>query len=471
MASDNQSIKILAVDDNHEGLFALEQLLLARGFSVVTASSGAETLEKAESERPDLILLDVVMPEPNGYEVAKRLKAHPELRYTPVVLLTGKDELKDVVHGFEQGADDYICKPYQSAELVARVHAALRVRKLYTELRDVKVANRHLQARLKEEFAFSTIIGKSPAMSALYQVMTKVIDSDVPVLVTGESGTGKEMVATALHANGPRKDKAFVVQNCSAFNENLLESELFGHVKGAFTGAVRDKQGLFEVADGGTFFLDELGEMSPALQVKLLRVLQDGTFLPVGGTKQKKVDVRIIAATNRNLEEMVEKGTFRQDLYYRLNVVNLRLPPLRERVGDVPLLVQFFVSKIAGKSNQTPKMISPDAMAALEVYGWPGNIRQLENEIQRAYVMSGKDPEITLAHLSPAVVEHTSSAMRSGVSVDGAGRPLKEILDGVEREMIKQALIRCEGNKSEAARQLGISRSNLIAKAQEYGVE
>ena len=471
MASDNQSIKILAVDDNHEGLFALEQLLLARGFSVVTASSGTETLEKAESERPDLILLDVVMPEPNGYEVAKRLKAHPELRYTPVVLLTGKDELKDVLHGFEQGADDYICKPYQSAELVARVHAALRVRKLYTELRDVKVANRHLQARLKEEFAFSTIIGKSPAMSALYQVMTKVIDSDVPVLVTGESGTGKEMVATALHANGPRKDKAFVVQNCSAFNENLLESELFGHVKGAFTGAVRDKQGLFEVADGGTFFLDELGEMSPALQVKLLRVLQDGTFLPVGGTKQKKVDVRIIAATNRNLEEMVEKGTFRQDLYYRLNVVNLRLPPLRERVGDVPLLVQFFVSKIAAKSNQAPKMISPDAMTALEVYGWPGNIRQLENEIQRAYVMSGKDPEITLVHLSPAVVEHTSSAMRSGVSVDGAGRPLKEILDGVEREMIKQALVRCEGNKSEAARQLGISRSNLIAKAQEYGVE
>jgi two-component system response regulator HupR/HoxA len=471
MASDYQSIKILAVDDNHEGLFALEQLLLARGFSVITASSGTETLEKAESERPDLILLDVVMPEPNGYEVAKRLKAHPELRYTPVVLLTGKDELKDVLHGFEQGADDYICKPYQSAELVARVHAALRVRKLYTELRDVRVANRHLQARLKEEFAFSTIIGKSPAMGALYQVMTKVIDSDVPVLVTGESGTGKEMVATALHANGPRKDKAFVVQNCSAFNENLLESELFGHVKGAFTGAMRDKQGLFEVADGGTFFLDELGEMSPALQVKLLRVLQDGTFLPVGGTKQKKVDVRIIAATNRNLEEMVEKGTFRQDLYYRLNVVNLLLPPLRERVGDVPLLVQFFVSKIATKSNQSPKTMSPDAMAALEAYSWPGNIRQLENEIQRAYVMSGKDAEITRAHLSPAVVEQKSNVIQSGGPVEGDGRPLKEILEGVEREMIKQALVRCAGNKSEAARQLGISRSNLIAKAQEYGME
>jgi DNA-binding NtrC family response regulator len=471
MTIDPTSIKILAVDDNHEGLFALEQLLLARGFSVVTASSGTETLEKAEAERPDLILLDVVMPEPNGYEVAKRLKSHPELRYTPVVLLTGKDELKDILHGFEQGADDYICKPYQSAELVARVHAALRVRKLYTELRDVKAANRHLQARLQEEFAFGTIIGKSPAMSALYQVMTKVIDSDVPVLITGESGTGKEMVATALHANGPRKDKAFVVQNCSAFNENLLESELFGHVKGAFTGAVRDKQGLFEVADGGTFFLDELGEMSPALQVKLLRVLQDGTFMPVGGTKQKKVDVRIIAATNRNLEEMVEKGTFRQDLYYRLNVVTLPLPSLRERVGDVPLLVQFFISKIAARSNQTPKTISADAMSALEGYRWPGNIRQLENEIQRAYVMSGKDSEITAAHLSPAVTEGAGQALRKGPSVESQGRPLKEILDHVEREMIEQALARCEGNKSEAARQLGISRSNLIAKAQEYGLE
>jgi DNA-binding NtrC family response regulator len=258
MVSTTQGIKILAVDDNHEGLFALEQLLLARGFEVVTASSGAETLEKAESERPDLILLDVVMPEPDGYEVARRLKAHADLRYTPVVLLTGKDELKDVLRGFEQGADDYISKPYQSAELVARVHAALRVRRLYTELRDVRFVNRHLQAKLREEFAFGNIIGKSAAMAELYQVMAKVVDSEVPVLVTGESGTGKEMIATALHANGPRKERAFVVQNCSAFNENLLESELFGHVKGAFTGAVRDKQGLFEVADGGTFFLDEL---------------------------------------------------------------------------------------------------------------------------------------------------------------------------------------------------------------------
>lgn len=471
MASEQAAIKILAVDDNHEGLFALEQLLLSKGFAVVTASNGSETLRKAESERPDLILLDVVMPEPNGYEVAKMLKANPELRYIPVVLLTGKDELKDILQGFEHGADDYICKPYQSAELVARVHAALRVRRLYSQLQEQRVVNRTLQLRLREEFAFGSIIGQSPAMRSLYDVMAKVVDSDVPVLITGESGTGKEIIATALHANGPRKDKAFVVQNCSAFNENLLESELFGHVKGAFTGAVRDKQGLFEIADGGTFFLDELGEMSPALQVKLLRVLQDGTFLPVGGTKQKRVDTRIIAATNRNVEEMVEKGTFRQDLYYRLNVVSLALPPLRDRAGDVPLLVAFFLEKIAQKSGHKVKSISADAMRALEGYSWPGNIRQLENEIQRAYVMCGKELEIHTSHLSNHVVETPSAPHLPAGAVEGRGRQLKEVLDQVEREMIQETLARCEGNKSEAARQLGISRSNLIAKAQEYGLE
>lgn len=468
MPLDISAVKILAVDDNPDALFALEQLLLSRGFQVITAGSGNETLEKAEAERPDLILLDVVMPEPDGYAVAKILKAHPELRYATIVLLTGKDELPDILHGFEQGADDYICKPYQSAELVARVHAALRVRRLYTELKDVKVANRHLQAKLTENFSFGSIIGKSPAMADLYQIMAKVVDADIPVLITGESGTGKEMVATALHANGPRRDKAFVVQNCSAFNENLLESELFGHVKGAFTGAMRDKQGLFEVADGGTFFLDELGEMSPALQVKLLRVLQDGTFMPVGGTKQKKVDVRIIAATNRNLEDMVKKGTFREDLYYRLNVVSLRLPPLRERVGDVPLLVQFFLSKIAEKTKQGIKSIAPDAMACLERYQWPGNIRQLENEMQRACVMSGKETLITRESLSPTVAGIEAPLPKILASQE---RALKEVLDQVEREMIEQTIARCEGNKSEAARRLGIARSNLITKCREYGLE
>lgn len=465
---EGRSIKILAVDDDPEGLFALEQLLLSKGYSVVTASSGTETLEKARHESPDLILLDVVMPEPNGYQVAKILKGDPELKYVPIVLLTGKDDLDDIIHGLSQGADDYVCKPYNSHELIARVHAALRVRALYGELRDVKSANKRLQARMEGEFSFANIIGRSPSMMSLYEIMGKVVDSDVPVLISGESGTGKELVATALHTNGLRKDKPFVVQNCSAFNENLLESELFGHVKGAFTGAMRDKQGLFEVADGGTFFLDELGEMSPALQVKLLRVLQDGTFMPVGGTKQKRVDVRVIAATHRNLPEMVKAGTFREDLFYRLNVVNLSLPPLREREGDVPLLVEFFLSKIAEKAGKPRKEISPEAMATLESFPWPGNIRQLENELLRAHVMSGKETVISRACLSPALV--ASSAQDLEVSFPQEGK-LKDILESVERDMIVATLKRCDGNKSEAARQLGISRSNLIAKAQSFGIE
>lgn len=468
MSPDRPAIKILAVDDTPEGAFLLEQILTARGYEVVIATSGAETLAKAESERPDLILLDVVMPGPDGYEVTKILKSNAELRYIPIVLLTGKDALKDIIYGLDQGADDYVCKPYDAQELIARVHAAVRTSKLYTELHDTKQANNQLQARLQENFSFGNIIGKSKSMAELYQVMAKVVDSDVSVLITGESGTGKEMVATALHVNGSRSAKAFVVQNCAAFNENLLESELFGHVKGAFTGAMRDKQGLFEVADGGTFFLDELGEMSPALQVKLLRVLQDGTFMPVGGTKMKQVNVRIIAATNRNLEEMVKKGTFREDLYYRLNVVNLILPALRERSGDIPLLVESFLTKLAHKSNRARKAIAKDAVFALESYAWPGNIRQLENELQRAHVMSGNEDIITRSCLSPSILNVSEAG--EGLAVERDGR-LKEALEALEREMIIAALERSKGNKSEAARQLGVSRSNLIAKAQSFGMD
>ena len=468
MSADRPAIKILAVDDTPEGAFLLEQILTARGYEVVIATSGAETLAKAESERPDLILLDVVMPGPDGYEVTKILKSNAELRYIPIVLLTGKDALKDIIYGLDQGADDYVCKPYDAQELIARVHAAVRTSKLYTELHDTKQANNQLQARLQENFSFGNIIGKSKAMAELYQVMAKVVDSDVSVLITGESGTGKEMVATALHVNGSRSAKAFVVQNCAAFNENLLESELFGHVKGAFTGAMRDKQGLFEVADGGTFFLDELGEMSPALQVKLLRVLQDGTFMPVGGTKMKQVNVRIIAATNRNLEEMVRKGTFREDLYYRLNVVNLILPALRERSGDIPLLVESFLTKLAHKSNRARKAIAKDAVFALETYAWPGNIRQLDNELQRAHVMSGNEDIITRSCLSPSILNVSEAG--EGPAVERDGR-LKEALEALEREMIIAALERSKGNKSEAARQLGVSRSNLIAKAQSFGMD
>jgi two-component system, NtrC family, response regulator HupR/HoxA len=467
------SVKVLAVDDNPEGLFVLEQLLQTAGYDVVTASTGPETLAKAAEARPDVILLDVNMPGMNGYEVTKALRADEDLRYASILLLTGRDESEDKVFGLEQGANDYVTKPYRKEELLARIAAALRTRELYQELKRAHAVSREVSRRMRDRFDFRNIIGESRVMQELFSLLAKVADSEVPVLITGESGTGKELVASAIHANGVRREKPFVVQNCSALNDNLLESELFGHVRGAFTGALRDKEGLFEVADTGTFFLDELGEMSPAMQVKLLRVLQDGTFMPVGATKPKRVNVRVVGATHRNLEEMVSKGTFREDLYYRLAVVNVRLPPLRERHGDVPRLVEYFLRSFADRSGKPMRTLDADAMQRLESYQWPGNIRQLENEIQRALVMSGNSAEkISTEHLSPQVASSNPfNAPGSHSSVGPSGEvKLKDALEHLERQMIVDTLKRCGGNKSEAARQLGVSRSNLIAKAQSYGL-
>lgn len=460
--------RVLAVDDNREALLSLEALLSANGYLVEGASSGKETLEKVKSFRPDIVLLDVQMPAPDGYEVARIIKSDPDLMYTIVVLLTAKDDSSDVVYGLEQGADDYIKKPYQSGELLARMRAFLRLKQTYGQLRlrDAKI--RELSARESGRSGFGNIIGRSRAMQEVYSLITKVADSDAPVLISGESGTGKELVASALHYNSSRRDRMFVAQNCSAFNEHLLESELFGHVKGAFTGAIRDKEGLFEVADGGTFFLDELGEMSPALQVKLLRVLQDGTFTPVGGTRMKKVDVRILAATNRDLGKMMEQGTFREDLYYRLNVVNVKLPPLRERPDDIPMLAEYFLAQYAAKRSAEPKSLSEESLRALVSYHWPGNIRQLQNEIERLVLMSGHDRVITGDLLSEQI--------RRGAAPPGqeesadSGLDLKRAVEMLEKRKISEALSRNGGNKSEAAKELGISRSNLISKVKEYGL-
>lgn len=462
-------LKILAVDDNPEGLQSLEDLLLSKGYEVFTASSGTETLSLAEQHIPDLILLDINMPEPDGFEVTRIIRARPELRVIPIILLTARDEIKDIVKGLDLGADDYLNKPYDGAELIARIRAVLRTRDLALELDKERSRNREFKAQVTRDYEFKNIVGQSRAMQELFSVMTKVVDSEVPVLISGESGTGKEVVAKALHFNGPRKDKAFVAQNCSAFNDNLLESELFGHVRGAFTGAVKDKEGLFEAADGGTFFLDELGEMSPALQVKLLRVIQEGSFIPVGATKPKHVNVRILAATHRNLDEMVKKGTFREDLYYRLNVINLKLPTLRERHGDIPLLVAHFLSLYAKKSGKSEKKITHGSLELLEKYSWPGNIRQLENELQRSLVMAGNSGEITENELSPTV--WSGVVQNIGTENNGEEANLKDALSQLEKNMIEAALKKSGGNKSEAARKLGISRSNLIAKTEAFGLD
>jgi DNA-binding NtrC family response regulator len=461
-------IKVLAVDDQQEALFALEALLTEQGFDVVTAGSGKETLAQVERENPDLILLDVMMPDMNGYEVTRVLKGNPKHRFTPIVLLTANDTLEDLLRGLNEGADDYIRKPYRKEELLARMNAVMRTRRLYTELKHSTDENLALRKQVSDRYGFDNLIGRSPAMQEVYELMVRVKDAAVPVLITGESGTGKELVARAIHVNSPRKDKPFVAQNCSAFNDNLLESELFGHVRGAFTGAVRDKPGLFESANGGSFFLDELGEMSPALQVKLLRVLQEGTFFPVGSTTPKKVDVRVIAATHRNLQEMMARGAFREDLYYRLNVVNIKLPPLRDRRADIADLTRHFLSEKARKNGVQPKTLDPEALKKLTEYHWPGNIRELENEIERLMLMSGDAPQIDVALVSAHIGGNGSGG---GVPAPGEGGKLKDALEDLERRMIAAALQKTEGNKSEAARELGVSRSNLIAKAKLYGIE
>ena len=332
------------------------------------------------------------------------------------------------------------------------------------------------------ESAFAGIVGRSNPMRELARLLDRIKGSNATILITGENGTGKELVARAIHKQSSRASQRFVATNCSAFNDNLLESELFGHRKGSFTGAVTDKPGLFEVADGGTFFLDEVGDMSPALQVKLLRVLQEGVFMPVGATEQKSVDVRIIAATNRDLATMVKRGEFREDLYYRLHVVALRVPPLRERKEDIPLLVEHFLARLA-KRDSTEKILGQKALHKLMEHEWPGNVRELENEIERLWVLSGSDHVIGEEHLTPSIA---SGARRVSVAptpasggYDGAdaeisvtpGASLPDAVEKLERKMILDGLRRARGNKTRAAEVLGISRRNLIRKVQAFGLE
>lgn len=339
---------------------------------------------------------------------------------------------------------------------------------LHLEITSRENRIKELNKELGNRFKYDNMIGKSKPMQSLYSLMDKIKTADSTVMVQGENGTGKELIARSIHYNSNRKDKPFVIQNCSAFNDNLLESELFGHVKGSFTGALRDKKGLFEMADKGTFFLDEIGDTSPQMQVKLLRVLQEGTFMPVGATEGKKVDVRIIAATNRNLKEMVEQGTFREDLYYRLNVINIRVPPLRERKEDIPYLVDFFLAKISETSGGAKRVLTKRALEKLYDYAWPGNVRELQNEIERLVVLSGDETKLMAELLSPKVLESGGKNKVQGARLQGK---LKDALEDLEREMIREGLRRTGWNKSKLAKELGISRAGLIMKVEKYGLD
>lgn len=462
----DKDITIFAVDDNEDALFTMAEALRMFGFHVETETKSVNAFERAFEVQPDVILLDVMMPEVSGLDLVEKFKSDNYFKFIPIVLLSSMQDIEDVIKGFSVGADDYIGKPFKKDELYARVNAVIRTRRIYQELSKESKLKEELIQQSISNYSFSNIIGKSSRIKEVFSLISRVSDTNASVLINGESGTGKELVAQAIHYNSSRKDKPFIIQNCSALSPELLESELFGHVKGSFTGAHKDKKGLFEVADGGTFFLDELGEMSQALQVKLLRVLQDGSFTPVGATQTKNVDVRIVAATNRVLLEMIKTGDFREDLFYRLNVVNIKLPPLRDRKEDIPLLCEYFLNR---NSDGDKRSFTKDALQKLISYDWPGNIRQLQNEVERATIMASDPTQIGIDALS----ENIKGVASSSIDLYSArsGGDLKSILANVEKEVISKAISDFNGNKSKISRELGVSRSSLISKIKAYNLE
>ncbi len=351
-------------------------------------------------------------------------------------------------------------------ELIALV--VREVAQFHREMSEKEASIARLSEELSERYSFGAIVGGSKPLQEMLSLLEKVVGSETTVLLQGENGTGKELVARAIHYNSPRRDRPFIAQSAAAFNENLLESELFGHVKGSFTGAVRDKKGLFELADTGTFFLDEIGEMSAATQVKLLRVLQEGTFMPVGSTEGRKVNVRLVCATNRDLRRMVERGEFREDLYYRINVITIQIPSLRERRDDIPLLTSHFLRRLARDRKVPVKAISEEVLERFYDYDWPGNIRELENEIERLVVLAGEDEAIGPDLLSSRIRDRSMRANVRGVRVE---KSLDEILEEVERRVLTEGLKKTRWNKTQLARQLGISRKGLIAKVQRYRLD
>ncbi|MGO0122904.1 sigma-54-dependent transcriptional regulator [Desulfothermobacter acidiphilus] len=449
---------VLVVDDEKSVCEALKDVLEESGYSVVTATSGREALEKVNLFRPRAVLLDIRMPEMDGIKVLQAMRErHPGV---PVILMTAYSDTQTTINAMRHGAFEYIVKPINLDELLSTLTKATTVAEPLVAVGKGEVVPRP-----------GTLIGCSPAMQEVYKTIGRIADSDVTVLIEGESGTGKELVAEAIHYNSSRQNQPFVKIDCTAIPENLLESELFGHEKGAFTGAHTRKPGKFELGDGGTVFLDEIGDISPALQAKLLRFLQEKAFERVGGTETRRVDVRIIAATNRNLEERVKSGLFREDLYYRLNVVEIKLPPLRERKEDIMLLVDYFVSLSNRKFGKQVSGLTRSVADLLLHYHWPGNVRELRNLCERAVLLARGSvigPESLPDYLLEAV-RRGSEAPWSAAEDKGV-LPLKEMVAEVERSTILRALEEHRGNKTAVARALGMSRTTLYAKMKELGI-
>ncbi len=449
---------VLVVDDEKNYLVVLAAILEDEGHTVLTASSAAEAIETLQNTPVDTVLTDIRMPGMSGMELLRQLTSvDPEL---PIILMTAYAEVDQAVEAMKLGALDHIQKPFDNQDVkravargVERRALVKNVRKLQTELGTV----------------WGNIVGRSDAMQNVFSLMSRVADTSTTVLISGESGTGKELIARGLHRGSSRSEAPFISINCAAVPEGLLESELFGHERGAFTGAHSLKQGKFELAHHGTLFLDEVGDMSLGLQVKLLRVLQEQEFQRVGGSRDVKVDVRIIAATNKDLKKEVDEGNFRSDLFFRLNVVHIMAPPLRERRDDIPLLVAHFLNKFGEKIGRAIRELDPEVRDILCSYSWPGNVRELENVMERALVLS-KDATITLDDLPPELRSTTPESDGNLQHLISWDKGLPETLEMIEAEMIRQAMKKGGNVQAQAAKMLGISRSNLQYKMKKYGL-
>jgi DNA-binding NtrC family response regulator len=445
--------KILVVDDEPSILKLLKEALTQWGYQVACVGTGSEALEAIRTELFDAAITDIRMPEMSGLDLLREIKRHDES--IEVVVMTGYPTIASAVEALKEGAYDYLSKPLILDELR---HLMARV----TERRFLKGEVQSLRARLGEELTVNELVGNAQPMQRVKEIIGKVATTDSPVLIEGESGTGKELVAAAIHRLSSRNKGPFIPVNCSAIPEDLLESEFFGHVRGAFSGAVSDALGLFRGANEGTIFLDEIAELSPGLQVKLLRVLQEMQVRPVGSTKAHPVDVRVIAATNRDLDRSIADGRFRQDLYYRLNVVRVSLPPLRSRREDIPALVNHFLRRYNRRFRRDVKGITPDALATLGAYDFPGNVRELENVIERAFAMGARE-QITLADLPPL-----GTGSVSAIAAPQSGTVPR--LADVEKDLILRALAFYKDDKEAAASALGISRRTIYRRLKEYGM-
>jgi len=457
--------RILVVDDEVVICKSIQRILSPEGYEVEFSLSGEEALEKLNQESFDIVITDLKMPGMDGIELLTKVKEKdPEII---VIMITGYSTVQTAVQAMKMGALDYIPKPFTPEELVVVVEKALDKKKLIFE-------NIYLHKELEAKYSFENIVGNSQKMQEVFKFIHKVAPADSTVLIYGESGTGKELIARAIHFNSLRKNKPFFPVDCGTLSQDLLESELFGHVKGSFTGAVFTKQGILEVADGGSVFLDEIGDINPVIQGKLLRVIQEQEFLPVGGVQPKKVNLRFIVATNKNLEKLVKEQRFREDLYYRLNVVSMTIPPLRERKDDIPILAYHFLKKFNQEMNKDIKSISVEAMNKLINYEWPGNVRQLENVIERAVVM-GESQSIVSEYLP-------SSILGKGADIDTKipkdSEELKQMkkylresaVENVEKMFVLEALNRNDWNVTRTAKEVGMQRTNLQALMRKYNI-